>query len=102
MSWLLALKAHIHRDYDRPDWIYYIPWNRLYRPAALDGKLFPTVAAPCCDLPGETTTELLRMERRELYGYCPHCFKRARLTLISDPGNSRRALTREEDSGEAA
>ena len=101
MSWQQALKAHIHRDYDRPGWLYYIPWNRLYRPAALQGKLFPTVVAPCCGVAGETTAELLRMERRELFGYCPCCFKRSSLSLISDPGNSRRALMRE-DEGEAA
>lgn len=97
MSWQFALKAHIHRDFDRPGWLYYIAWNRMYRPAELHGKLFPTVSASCCDKPGETTTELLRMERRELYGYCPHCFKRTKLELISDPGNSRRALMKDEN-----
>ena len=101
ISWHLALKSHIHRDFDRPGWLYYIAWNRMYRPAELDGKLFPTVSAPCCDIPGETTVERLRMERRELYGYCPYCFTRSKLKLISDPCNSRRKLMVEE-SEEAA
>ncbi len=101
MSWNFALKSHIHRDFNRPGWLYYIAWNRLYRPAALQGKLFPTVVAPCCGVAGETTTELLRMEHREVTGYCPHCFRRTTLRIISDPGNSRGALARE-DGGEAA
>lgn len=96
ISWQLALKAHIHREFDRPGWIYYIAWNRLYRPGELAGKLFPTVVAACCEKPGETTAELLRMERRELYGYCPHCFSRTKLILLSDPGNSRKALVEDE------
>ena len=102
MSWFFALKAHIHREFDRPGWIYYIPWNRLYRPAELQGKLFPTVVAPCCGVAGETTAELLRMEHREVSGYCPHCFRRTTLRILRDPGNSRRALVPEEDDGEAA
>lgn len=91
-----ALKAHIHREYDREGWIYYIPWNRRYRSGALAGRLFPTVIAPCCNVAGEITNALMRMERREIYGYCPHCFQFSSLTILTDPYGIRRKMMEKE------
>lgn len=91
-----ALKAHIHKEYDREGWIYYIPWNRRYRSGALVGRLFPTVIASCCNMAGETTNHLMRMERREVFGYCPNCFQFSSLTILADPCGSRRKLMEKE------
>lgn len=93
-----ALKSHIHRDFDRERWIYYIPWNRKYRSEVLAGRLFPTVLAPCCNVPGETTIAQLQLhiENREIRGYCPHCFQSSSLTIVNDPCGSRRLLMKKE------
>lgn len=89
-----ALKSHVHRDFERERWLYYLPWNRKYRSEALLGKLFPTVIAPCCKVPGETTISLMRIENREIFGYCPHCFQASSLTILNDPCGSRRWLSK--------
>ena len=94
--WHFALKSHIHRDFDREKWVYYIPWNRKYRSEILTGKLFPTVTAPCCNVPGETTGALLRLENKEIHGYCPYCYKASKLTILNDPCGSRRLLMKKE------
>lgn len=91
-----ALKSHIHRDFERERWVYYIPWNRKYRSEVLSGKLFPTVIAPCCKVSGETTVAQLHIENREIRGYCPCCFQSSILTILNDPCGSRRLLMKKE------
>lgn len=67
-----ALKLHSDRIFDNPEWVCYLPFNRRYRPAALEQAHIVTVANECCGLPGEVTQEQIQ---KAFNGdiCCPHC-----------------------------
>ena len=77
----LALKAHIHKDYDKENWIYYIPWNRQYRSTAVAGKAFPTVSFLCCGHTEMVSPELIATENKQQYSRCPYCYQRSEVLI---------------------
>ena len=68
-----ALELHISRIFDNPAWVDYIPFNRKHRPEAVGQKQFIHVSTPCCQKPGEITSEQIRFDGSEKKTFCPHC-----------------------------
>lgn len=67
-----ALELHSARIFDNPEWIYYIPFNRQFRPDVLEQAHIVTVINECCGLPGDVTQE--QIDRAYNGGICcPHC-----------------------------
>lgn len=76
-----ALYAHIRRIFDDPKWAYFIPFNRRFRPAALEHAHIVTVITDCCGLPGEVTQEQVD----HAYGgyiFCPLCGRSSLFKLV--------------------
>lgn len=67
-----ALQLHIGRYFDRPLWVGFVPFNRKYRPEALNSARLVTVVTDCCNVPGEVTQEQID---HAWYGTisCPCC-----------------------------
>lgn len=69
-----ALELHMSRIFDQPEWVDYIPFNRRYRPEALDTARLAWIVTPCCRKPGQVTKEQLdKAERMDHQIFCPHC-----------------------------
>ena len=47
-----ALRLHTARLFDDPRWIHFVPFNRKYRPEALEAAHLVTVVSECCHTPG--------------------------------------------------
>lgn len=43
-----ALRLHTARLFDDPRWIHFVPFNRKYRPEALEAAHLVTVVSECC------------------------------------------------------
>ncbi|WP_313529291.1 hypothetical protein [Anaerotignum sp.] len=67
-----ALRLHSSRIFDKPKWVYYIPFNRQYRPDVLRRAHIVTVINECCNLPGEVTQEQIDCAYAGMV-FCPHC-----------------------------
>lgn len=52
-----AWKLYSMRIFDQPEWVFYIPFNRRFRPDVLSGAHIVTVINDCCKRPGEVTQE---------------------------------------------
>ena len=67
-----ALKLHAARIFDNPLWVSYIPWNRRFRPEALDESRLVWVETVCCRKPGQVTREQIDKAYQHTVS-CPHC-----------------------------
>lgn len=65
-----ALHAVISRLYDNEGWVDYIPFNKKYRPSALEGKVFLNIIPSCCNKPGQVSPKVNHYGGRYP---CPHC-----------------------------
>lgn len=76
-----ALELHSARIFDNPEWIYYIPFNRQFRPDELEQAHIVTVINECCGLPGDVTQE--QIDRAYNGGICcPHCGRWSKFGLM--------------------
>ena len=66
-----ALQAHSHRLFDSERWVFFVDFNRRFRPEALKQAALVLVQCDCCAAPGITTQALLN----QLDGTtcCPVC-----------------------------
>lgn len=79
-----CLELHAARIFDNRRWIYFIPFNRLYRPHILTNVELIAVVADCCKKPGEITEELLDgFDDHTARGVCPHCYRHTELTICT-------------------
>ncbi len=67
-----ALELHSSRLFDRPQWVDYIPFNRLYRPEHLEQAHIVTIIPACCPEPGQVTQEQIDGAYCGMVA-CPHC-----------------------------
>lgn len=69
-----ALELHASRIFDDRQWCDFIPFNREFRPEALEGVEFLWIWTPCCETPGQVTRE--QADAADARGgqiLCPHC-----------------------------
>lgn len=76
-----ALRLHISRIFDNPRWISFIPFNREYRPEALEYANLVTVINECCGKPGEVTREQID-GACDGTAACPHCGRWSRFSIV--------------------
>lgn len=50
-----ALELHAARIFDDPCWVGFIPFNRKYRPTAMEGVEVVSLITICCRTPGQVT-----------------------------------------------
>lgn len=67
-----ALKLHMARIFDDPQWCHYIPWNRRFRPGFIDEGALVWIRTICCRKPGQTTRVQINSGYRHTV-CCPHC-----------------------------
>lgn len=67
-----ALQLHMARIFDNPKWVYYIPFNKRFRPDILKQANIVTVVNECCGLPNEVTQEQIDRAYEGVI-LCPHC-----------------------------
>lgn len=79
-----ALQLHSYRMFDNPQWVCFLPFNRRFRPDALEGAHIVWVVNECCSLPGEVTQEQIE---RGCAGTvcCPHCGRWSRFSICPTP-----------------
>ncbi len=78
-----ALQEYSMRLFDDPLWVAYLPFNRKYRPEALESAHIVTIIPDCCNKPGDTTREQI------LHAYqkrvdCPHCGKWSEFAIVGE------------------
>lgn len=79
--WNDSMSGTISRIYDRESWVYYIPFNRKYRPHVLNGKTFLTTLSSCCNKPGQIPREVNHFSGRY---YCPHCGRWSEAKILGE------------------
>ena len=67
-----ALQLHVARVFDAPQWVYYIPFNKRYRPEVYAQAHIVVVINECCEKPGEVTQEQIDAAFDGTVA-CPHC-----------------------------
>lgn len=67
-----ALRLHADRMFDNPRWVHFVPFNRQYRPEALEAAHLVTVVNECCHTPGEVTQEQIDHAANGMIA-CPCC-----------------------------
>lgn len=88
-----ALQNHVARLFDDPLWIHFVPFNRRFRPEALDSAHLVTVINECCNIPGDVTQEQIEHALNHTIA-CPccgrwspfHCIEQAESTEESKIG----------------
>lgn len=76
-----ALRLHVARIFDNPLWVHFVPFNRQYRPEALESAHLVTVINECCGKPGEVTQEQVTASHDNMVA-CPHCGRWSRFSII--------------------
>lgn len=78
-----ALQLSVSRIFDNPQWVGFVPFNRLYRPEVLKTVRVVTVLMHCCQKPGEVP--LMQIQRSYTGGtvHCPHCGRWSKFTPAS-------------------
>lgn len=67
-----ALHLHVNRIFDDPRWVDFVPFNRRYRPEALEHAHLVTVVNECCQKPGVVTQEQIDASANGTVA-CPCC-----------------------------
>ena len=67
-----ALHLHVNRIFDDPRWVDFVPFNRRYRPEALEHAHLVTVVNECCQKPGVVTQEQIDASDNGTVA-CPCC-----------------------------
>ena len=67
-----ALQLHVDRIFDNPRWVDFVPFNRRYRPEALEHAHLVTVVNECCQKPGVVTQEQIDASDNGTVA-CPCC-----------------------------
>ena len=71
---LSALSLHTARIFDDEKWIYYIRFNRMFRPQLIDYSRVVCVIPECCNKPAAITqTQFEEGQRNDMSLYCPLC-----------------------------
>ena len=71
-----TLRLHAARIFDNPLWVYFIPFNKRYRPDVYTKAHVVVVVNECCNKPGEVTQEQLDAAYEGTVA-CPHCGRRS-------------------------
>lgn len=66
-----ALQAHSHRLFDCERWVFFVDFNKRFRPEALKHAALVNVQCDCCAVPGVTTQALLNQSNGTTC--CPVC-----------------------------
>lgn len=67
-----ALQLCVSRIFDNPKWVGFVPFNRRYRPEALESARIVTVFMSCCQKPGEVPLAQIKGSYPHTV-WCPHC-----------------------------
>ena len=67
-----ALHLHVNRIFDDPRWVDFVPFNRRYRPEALEHAHLVKIINSCCEQPGEVTQEQIDASDNGTVA-CPCC-----------------------------
>lgn len=76
-----ALRLHARRIFDDPRWVSFLPFNREYRPEALESARIVTVVNVCCGKPGEVTQEQIDASYNGTVA-CPHCGRWSEFSIV--------------------
>lgn len=77
-----VLKLHAQRIFNDEAWVYFIPFNQLYRPSVLDPQRLKWVRTECCMKSGLVTQAMIEnSRRREGTISCPICGRFSPYTL---------------------
>ncbi len=82
-----ALRLHTARLFDDPRWIHFVPFNRKYRPEALEAAHLVTVVSECCHTPGEVTQEQIDHAANGMVA-CPCCGKWSPFRCVEQAENT--------------
>lgn len=66
----ISLEIHSNQIFDSEEWIYYIPFNRRFRPEMMEGRQFPKVRVHCCE---GAICEVTKAALRRDIVPCPRC-----------------------------
>lgn len=78
-----ALHSYSHRLYDNHRWVYFISFNRRFRPEVLESVGIVTIVTDCCKAPGQVTQEQIDgAYLRQLS--CPHCGRWSTFSIPSE------------------
>lgn len=77
-----ALQHYAARVFDHPQWVYYIPFNRRFRPDVLDEAHIVTVINDCCNKPGAVTQEQIDQAYDGTIA-CPHCGRWSKFSIVA-------------------
>ena len=68
-----ALQLHVSRVFDNEAWVYFVEFNRLYRPETLQKANLQQVKAECCEEPGWVTQKRIDIAGMDGSIPCPNC-----------------------------
>lgn len=78
-----ALQLYAMRMFDCKAWSDYLPFNRKYRPEAVQVSEIVTVIPVCCKKPGEITRVQLAIAYQNTI-CCPHCGRCAEFSVVKE------------------
>ena len=76
-----ALQDYSLRLFDNPRWVYYIPFNQIYRPDVLRRAHIVTILPACCGKPGLVTREQIDGAYQRSVA-CPHCGRWSTFSIV--------------------
>lgn len=93
-----ALELHVSRIFDNPQWVDFIPFNRMYRPEVLEAVDLVEIRCPSCSAVYEVTKEQY-LNLNECFGgqkYCRACEDWVIPELVGSTEKIERSLHRYE------
>lgn len=76
-----ALQLHLARIFDNPLWVWYLPFNKKYRPEVWRAANIVFVQSECCQRICTVTQEQVDQAYTKTIP-CPHCGKWSKFTII--------------------
>lgn len=77
-----ALESYSRRIFDEPQWVYFLEFNRRFRPEVLEATEMAYVICECCKKPGEIPQKQIVHAYQEKV-CCPHCGRSSRYFIVS-------------------
>ena len=77
-----ALQAHSHRLFDSERWVFFVDFNKRFRPEVLKHAALFLVQCECCAAPGMTTQALLNQSDGTTC--CPVCKRWSPFHIVHD------------------
>lgn len=87
-----ALELHVSRIFDNPEWVDFIPFNRMYRPEVVKAADLVEIRYPCCGAVHEETRARYLTQCYGWQKYCHACEKWVTPELVGTTEKIERSL----------